>query len=529
MRSIHVSIISILFVFVFTALVLPSSSVQAAGPLTGRVIVIDPGHGGEDPGAVVNGFKEKDVNIQIALKLKSLLESAGAATVYTRVDDSTLGTSANQRRSDLETRLQIANQSNGDIFVSIHADSLADASRTGVVVFYGPESGYFYSYTRPPELIAQSRNLARRIRDSLQEITQADDRGVRSVPYYILGKINLPAVLAEVGTLTNYAEATKLNDPSYQQKVAASLYKGIYSYFTEPDGRFVADLTIPDGTAVLAGSNFTKTWRVMNTGGVPWNGDYRLVFKGRNQFEGPESVPLPYLMPGQTGAVSVRLRAPTACGECMGVWSMQGPNGLNLGDDLWVSIGLRDRLPTDPAPRINSPGVLYFNQTGHNVLGGFRRFFEANGGVDIFGYPRTEEMSEDGKIVQYFQRARFEYHPVHAGTPYEVQLTLLGIAIRSGEPPAARVGPIPTTETQQYFPETGHSVHYAFLKYFRENGGIYIFGYPITQEVVEDGKTVQYFQRARFEYHPQHAGTRYEVQLGLLGDAILRQKALLFD
>ncbi len=529
MRPIRVSIFSTLFVFLFAALVLPSSLVQAAGSLAGRVIVIDPGHGGEDPGAVVNGFKEKDVNIQIALKLKALLESAGATTVYTRVDDTTLGTSANRRRSDLDARLQIANQANGDIFVSIHADSLEDASRTGVVVFFGPEDGYLYSHNRPPELIAQSRNLARRIRDSLQEITRADDRGVQSAPYYILGKINLPAVLAEIGTLSNYAEAIKLNDPSYQQRVAASLYKGIHSYFTEPDGRYIADLTIPDGTAVLAGSSFTKTWKVMNTGGVPWNGDFRLVFKGRNQFGGPVSVPLPYLMPGQTGAVSLRLRAPTVCGECMSVWSMQGPGGQNLGDDLWVSIGLRDRLPTDPVPRINSPGVLYFNQTGHNVFGGFREFFEANGGIDIFGYPRTEEMTEDGKIVQYFQRARFEYHPQHAGTPYEVQLTLLGNAIRNGEPPATRVAPMPTTESQQYFPETGHSVHFAFLKYFRENGGIYIFGYPITQEVFEDGKTVQYFQRARFEYHPQHAGTRYEVQLGLLGDTILRRKALLFD
>lgn len=529
MRSIRVSTVSILFVFLFTALVLPSSLVQAAGPLAGRVIVIDPGHGGEDPGAVVNGFKEKDVNIQIALKLKALLESAGATTVYTRVDDSTLGTSANRRRSDLEARLQIANQSNGDIFVSIHADSLEDASRTGVVVFYGPETGYLYSHARPPELIAQSRNLALKLRDQLKEITQSDDRGVQSAPYYILGKITLPAVLAEIGTLSNFSEAIKLNSPSYQQKVAASLYRGIYTYFTEPDGRFVEDLTIPDGTPVLAGSNFTKIWKVMNTGGVPWNGDYRLVFKGRNQLGGPVSVPLPYLMPGQTGAVSVRLRAPAVCGECMGIWSMQGPSGRNLGDDLWVSISLRDRLPTDPVPQISSPGVLYFNQTGHNIFGGFRRFFETNGGVDIFGYPRTEEYTEDGKTVQYFQRARFEYHAEYAGTPYEVQLTLLGNQIRNGESPATTVAPMPTTEYQQYFPETGHSVHFAFLKFFREYGGIYIFGYPISQEVVEDGKVVQYFQRARFEYHPQHAGTRYEVQLGLLGDTILRQKALLFD
>ena len=529
MRSIRFSILSTLLIFVVSAFGLPSSFVQAAGPLAGRAVVIDPGHGGEDPGAVVNGFREKDVNIQIALKLKSLLEMAGATTVYTRVDDSTLGTSADRRISDLEARLQIANESNGDIFVSIHADSLADASRTGMVVFYGPESGYLYSNTRSPELIAQSRNLALTLRDSLRQITQADDRGVRSAPYYILGKINLPAVLAEVGTLTNYTEAIKLNDPSYQQKVAASLYSGILSYFTNPDGRFIEDVTIPDGTAVLAGSNFTKTWKVMNTGGVPWDGDFRLVFKGRNRLEGPESVPLPYLMPGQTGAVSVELQAPTVCGDCMGIWAMQGPGGRSLGDDLWVSIGLRDKLPTDPVPKIESPEFMYYVQTGHNIFGGFRKFFEANGGVDIFGYPRTEEMTEDGMTVQYFQRARFEYHPNYAGTPYEVQLTLLGNEIRRGEPFAETVAPMPTTEIQQFFPQTGHSVHFAFLKFFRENGGIYIFGYPISQEVIEDGRTVQYFQRSRFEYHPQHAGTRYEVQLGLLGDAILRQSALLFD
>ena len=529
MRSIRVWLLATLLVVVVTAFGIPCYSAQATGPLDGRVIVIDPGHGGEDPGAVVNGFKEKDVNLQIALKVKSLLEAAGATTIYTRDGDLTLGNSADHRRSDLEARLQIASESNGDIFISIHADSLEDTSRTGVVVFYGPASGYLYSHTRPLELIARSRNLALTLRDSLRIVASADDRGVRSVPYYLLGKIGIPAVIAEVGTLTNYSEAIRLNDPNYQQQVAASIFSGILTYFINPDGRFIEDLTIPDGTAVMAGSNFTKTWRIMNTGGSAWNEDYRLVFKGRNRLGGPESVPLPHLMPGESGAVSVELQAPTYCGECMGVWTMQGPGGKIFGDDLWVSIGLRDSLPTDPVPQSDSPDAMYYIQTGHNIFGGFRKYFEAYGSIDIFGYPRTEELIEDGMTVQYFQRARFEYHPEFAGTPYEVQLMLLGNYIRNGEPPAETVGPLPTTETQEYFPQTGHSVHFAFLKFFRENGGIYIFGYPVTQEVVEDGRIVQYFQRARFEYHPQHAGTRYEVQLGLLGDFILRQRALLFN
>jgi len=198
-----------------------------------------------------------------------------------------------------------------------------------------------------------------------------------------------------------------------------------------------------------------------------------------------------------------------------------------LGDELWVKINVRQSLPTDRAAKLEGPEVLYFEQTGHNIKGLFKKFFETKGGIDIFGYPRTEEIVENGRIVQYFQRARFEYHPEHAGTPYEVQLTLLGDWVRQGQPVAQKATPLPTTPTQQYFPETGYSVHFAFLKFFRENGGVDVFGYPTTQEVRENGFTVQYFQRARFEYHPQHAGTRYEVQLGLLGDALLRNKGWL--
>ena len=528
MRSHRVQILFCLLVLL-SSLGIPTYSAQAAGPLAGKAIVIDPGHGGEDPGAVVNGFQEKDVNLQVALRLKSLLEGSGATTIYTRGADTTLGTSADRRRSDLEERVRIANESDGDVFISIHADSLADTSRSGVVVFYGPETGYAYSHVRPPVLIAQSRNLALELRDSLREVARADDRGVRSVPYYTLGKIEIPAVIAEIGALTNYEEAVRLHDPVYQESLAAALFSGILAYFLNPDARYVEDVTFPDGTAVLAGSEFTKTWKIMNTGGTTWDDSYRLVFKGRNRFDGPESVPLPSLSPGQTGVVSVELTAPTHCGDCMGIWSMRGPGGAVIGDDLWVSIGLRESLPTDPVARSENPDALYFHQTGHNVLGGFRKFFETYGGLDIFGYPRTEEMNEDGLIVQYFQRARFEYHPQFAGSPYEVQLTLLGSELRSDQPKAETVAPMPRTESQEYFPETGHSVHFAFLKYFRDNGGIFIFGYPISQEVIENGHIVQYFQRARFEYHPQHAGTRYEVQLGLLGDILLRQRALLFD
>ncbi len=178
------------------------------------------------------------------------------------------------------------------------------------------------------------------------------------------------------------------------------------------------------------------------------------------------------------------------------------------------------------------PGARYFSETGHNVANGFLYYWQQNGGLERFGYPISEEFVEDGLTVQYFERAKFEYHPELRGTPYEVQLTLLGRSLTSG-----RVfEPVPafsSTFDRWYFPETGHSLAYGFLRYWLQNGGLPIFGYPISEEFdernSEDGKvyTVQYFERQRFEYHPEHRGTRFEVLLGLLGKEMARARGYL--
>lgn len=127
-------------------------------------------------------------------------------------------------------------------------------------------------------------------------------------------------------------------------------------------------------------------------------------------------------------------------------------------------------------------------------------------------------------------RARFEYHPEHAGTPYEVQLTLLGDVLTAPRRPFPRAAPFPETPDHHYFPETRHGAHFAFWRYMRERGGLDSFGYPISEELYgEQGwpYAVQYFQRARLEYHPEHAGTPWEVELGLLGDEFLRRRGWL--
>jgi hypothetical protein len=172
----------------------------------------------------------------------------------------------------------------------------------------------------------------------------------------------------------------------------------------------------------------------------------------------------------------------------------------------------------------------YFTETGHYVCDEFLEFFETRGGLEIFGYPLTEAFDDPvrGLRVQYFQRARMELHPYNQ-TPYNVQLGLLNDElgyISSPINPDER--PAFNSSVHHYFSETGHIVSYAFLKYFREKGGVDIFGYPRSEFMYEDGYIVQYFQRARMEWHPEAAsgsqmhltniGEIYIEKFGLPGD-----------
>lgn len=186
--------------------------------------------------------------------------------------------------------------------------------------------------------------------------------------------------------------------------------------------------------------------------------------------------------------------------------------------------------------RVASPGAdtatrVYFAETGHTLQGPFYDYWKRYGGLGLFGYPLSEEYQEvsatDGKVytVQYFERQTFEYHPEFAGTPNVVLLGLLGNYMVAGRTDAAfaRVSAVPSTATKVYFEPTGHTLGGSFLSYWNKYGGLPIFGYPLSEEFQErndqNGQTytVQYFERARFESHPEFAGTPNEVLLGLLG------------
>ncbi len=165
--------------------------------------------------------------------------------------------------------------------------------------------------------------------------------------------------------------------------------------------------------------------------------------------------------------------------------------------------------------------------TRHNLCDAFRSFWESHGGLANFGYPLTRPYYDPALnlAVQYFERARFELHRRADGNA----LVLLGrlgaerVAGREAEPPFQSAVPIDRTDCR-YFPETGHNLCAGFRAYWEEFGGLALFGYPISEEFSEDGMVVQYFERARFEWHPGVWPERYDVLLSRLGAEVVEAR-----
>lgn len=173
-------------------------------------------------------------------------------------------------------------------------------------------------------------------------------------------------------------------------------------------------------------------------------------------------------------------------------------------------------------PQVAGDNCRYFTETGHYVCGEFLQFFETRGGTDLFGPPISEAFEDPtrGLRVQYFRRARLEWHPYNPD-PYKVQLGLLVDELGYIYPPA-RPEQIPPLNSamHRYFPETGHVVSFAFLEYYSKYG-VDIFGYPRSEFMYEGGRIVQYFQRACMEWHPEDAAS--PIHLTDLGQLYLER------
>lgn len=197
-------------------------------PLTGKVIVIDPGHGGPDGGAGDNDVLEKDIALKVSLKIRDYLQEQGALVIMTREEDKDLAGESikgyrNRKVEDLKERLKIINDSDADFFLSVHLNAIPSSKWSGAQTFYAPQ-------------IKENEAAAKFIQDELIENLENTTRRAKPLgSVYILKHANKPGALVEIGFLSNPTEKLNLMKEDYQNKVAASVYKGINRYFTDEE------------------------------------------------------------------------------------------------------------------------------------------------------------------------------------------------------------------------------------------------------------------------------------------------------
>ncbi len=176
------------------------------------IVVVDPGHGGPDPGAVgIGGIYEKDIVLDISLQVASFLENQGIQAILTRQTDVDLG---------LQPRVEIANRASATLFVSIHANGIsmnADKEVNGIETFHVAGS-------------REGQQLAEHIQQHLLANTGMRDRGVKRARFYVLVRTAMPAVLVEVGFVTGQEDALRLSDPATRTQMAQAIVQGILDY-----------------------------------------------------------------------------------------------------------------------------------------------------------------------------------------------------------------------------------------------------------------------------------------------------------
>jgi len=179
------------------------------------IISIDAGHGGYDPGATNNPYKEKDINLQVALKLNNALKKLGYDIIMTRDSDVFV---------ELNDRANIANNNNSNIFISLHCNSFTDSSAHGLEVYYCPPE-------KSPVKEEDSKPLAQMVYDELIKSTGAKARGVKEATFVVIKNTKMPAILIEMGFISNNEEANKLITDSYQNKIVEGIINGVQKYF----------------------------------------------------------------------------------------------------------------------------------------------------------------------------------------------------------------------------------------------------------------------------------------------------------
>ena len=204
-----------------------TNTIQSWGlPLAGNTIVLDPGHGGPDGGAVSGDLVEKDVALAISLKVRDYLSEQGVFVVMTRETDTDLAAEdthglSRRKTEDLHKRLEILNGSEADLFVSVHLNALPQSQYRGAQTFYNMHN-------------ETSEMFAKQLQASFKRNLGNTNRMAKPIQnIYLIKNAEIPGALAEVGFLSNESERELLKDPKYQDKVAFAIYEAIATYLQE--------------------------------------------------------------------------------------------------------------------------------------------------------------------------------------------------------------------------------------------------------------------------------------------------------
>lgn len=189
-------------------------------PLLGKVIYLDPGHGGLDPGAMYKNIKEKNINLQISKNLEKRLTKLGAIVYLTRYDDYDLSVNntINRKRSDLSRRGNIINKSDCDLFLSIHLNAENTGIWKGAQTFYNTNN-------------KENKKIAELLQQQFKEDLNSKRKAKNKNDLYLQKRINRPGVLIEVGFLSNASERYLLKQEKYQDKVTLSIANALLKYF----------------------------------------------------------------------------------------------------------------------------------------------------------------------------------------------------------------------------------------------------------------------------------------------------------
>ena len=197
----------------------PVTSVQFSTGLRGKLIVLDPGHGGTDPGAIgPRRTYEKNLNWSMAVKVKAILERAGATVLLTRPGDVDLTPASASDRDELRVRTMVANNRKADIFVSIHHNSSVNSDLTGTSTYYYPKTPY-------------DAILAKCLQSAMVRGGGLDNIGIRTANFFVVKNAWMPAALLEIGYISNPQEEQTLNNSAFQQKMALAIVAGIDHFF----------------------------------------------------------------------------------------------------------------------------------------------------------------------------------------------------------------------------------------------------------------------------------------------------------